>query len=177
MVCEDIKTSTDTKVQQLYEAAFPNVARFVSKMGGSFADAKDIFHDALVIYIEKSEQLSITVPPEAYVLGIAKHLWIRNFNKSKRHVRLSADELMISLPEDYFPSVNTKHLFEVVKLTGKKCMELLHGFYYGKNSMKELATSMGFSGEHSATVQKYKCLEKIRETIRIKSIRYEDFLE
>jgi hypothetical protein len=32
-------------------------------------------------------------------------------------------------------------------------------------------------GVRSATVQKYKCMEKIRETIKDRSLVYEDFIE
>ena len=39
---------------QLYEETFPKVAKFVANRGGTFDDAKDIFHDALVILYEKS---------------------------------------------------------------------------------------------------------------------------
>ncbi len=40
--------------RETYERAFPVVARFVSKMNGSFQDAKDIFHDAMIIFFEKT---------------------------------------------------------------------------------------------------------------------------
>jgi hypothetical protein len=36
---------------------------------------------------------------------------------------------------------------------------------------------MGFANEHSASAQKYKCLEKVREIVKQKSLTYEDFVE
>src|SRR5262245_2471091 len=89
--------------EELYERAFPSVARFVSKMSGSFQEAKDIFHDALVIFYEKSQHpdFSITVSPEAYILGIAKHLWVRKFSRDHQKVSLDAMESLITLPDDY----------------------------------------------------------------------------
>jgi hypothetical protein len=56
-------------------------------------------------------------------------------------------------------------------------MELLQAFYYDKLPMNTIAGLFGFGGERSATVQKYKCLEKVRDIVKDKSLTYEDFLE
>ncbi|MOA63021.1 hypothetical protein D3C78_1886090 [compost metagenome] len=56
-------------------------------------------------------------------------------------------------------------------------MELLSAFYYERMDMKELGERFGFSGARSATAQKFKCLEKVKETVKQKSLRYEDILE
>ena len=56
-------------------------------------------------------------------------------------------------------------------------MKLLKGFYYDQLPLTDIATAFGFSGVRSATVQKYKCLEKVRETIKQKALQYEDFME
>jgi hypothetical protein len=56
-------------------------------------------------------------------------------------------------------------------------MQLLSAFYYEKLDMETLAEQFGFSGPRSATVQKFKCLEKVKETVKEKSLRYEDIIE
>src|SRR5438045_667540 len=95
------------QMEELYEKAFPSVAQFVSKMHGSFADAKDIFHDALVIYYEKTEAESfkVTTSAEAYITGIAKYLWMKKFKLDKRAVSLDVMEAEITVPHDYHPTV------------------------------------------------------------------------
>jgi DNA-directed RNA polymerase specialized sigma24 family protein len=169
--------SVKKDLEGLYETAFPVVARFVSRMGGSFQDARDIFHDAMVIFWEKDQEQTIRGEPAAYILGIAKHLWFRNFNVQKHRVSFTDEEMAITVPDDYFPGVNETYLFQVIRLTGKKCMEILHAFYYAHEPMKKVAQVLGYHNSHSATVQKYKCLEKIREHVKTKSLGYEDFLE
>jgi DNA-directed RNA polymerase specialized sigma24 family protein len=47
------QSSREALFMKLYQEAFPLVARHVSKMGGSFDEAKDIFQNALVVYYEK----------------------------------------------------------------------------------------------------------------------------
>lgn len=174
-----LKTEREKRFEELYEVAFPAVAAFVSKMNGSFQDAKDIFQDALVIYFEKSTdpKFRIASLPERYILGIAKHLWIGKFKEDRKKISLDTLESTISIPADFFPSIHSIKILQFLENTGKKCMDLLRGFYYEKLTMKEMTRSLGYSNEHSVTVQKYKCLEKIRESIKEKSIRYEDFFE
>lgn len=163
----------------LYEKAFPPVATFVSKMGGTFQDAGDIFQDALIILYEKiagGNQEPILCE-SAYVLGIAKHLWIRKFNHDRERISLDGMESEITIEES--PSIEREEdaLIRFLELTGKKCLELLKAFYYDKLPMKAVARMFGYSTVRSATVQKYKCLEKVRDQVKEKSVTYESFLE
>ena len=43
---------------------------------------------------------------------------------------------------------------------------MLQAVYYFKYSMQELAEEFGFRSVRSATVQKYKCLEKVRNEVK-----------
>lgn len=70
-----------------------------------------------------------------------------------------------------------KRLLKLLTSAGKKCMDLLKSFYYDKLPVNELAESFGYSGPRSVTVQKHKCLEKVRETVKQKSLTYADFME
>jgi DNA-directed RNA polymerase specialized sigma24 family protein len=178
MVAAAVKIKTDSSIETLYEAAFPGVARFVQKIGGNFDDAKDVFHDALVIFQEKQNQANFQLQqsPVAYLLGIAKHLWIRKHHQQRKLVPLSEAELQISIPADFFTNQYTQGLLHFLETAGQKCLDLLRAFYYQKTPVKQLAKTLGYANEHSASVQKYKCLEKVRNSIQQKSLRYEDFL-
>jgi DNA-directed RNA polymerase specialized sigma24 family protein len=164
--------------EALYETTFPAFARFAARMNASFEDAKDIFHDALIIYYEKSMDADFVpqTKPEAYILGIAKHLWIRKFKDDAYRISLDSLESRIIPPEDYFPTVNETRLLGFLELSGKKCLDLLRKFYYEKIALKHIAAALGYSSVHSATVQKFKCIGKIREAIKSHSANYEDFV-
>jgi DNA-directed RNA polymerase specialized sigma24 family protein len=159
----------------MYEEAFPNVARFVASHGGTVDDAKDIFQDALVIYYELSleNKLSIQVSDRAYLIGIAKHVWIRKYKKDKVAASLSSIESTIELPSDYFEPYD-QSLLTLLEQTGKRCLDLMRAFYYDKLSLNQISKSFGFSGVRSATVQKFKCIEKMRAIVKENSINYED---
>lgn len=161
----------------LYKSTFPSVARYIQKKGGTFEEAKDIFHDALVVYYEKSLLKPAPVRNEkAYLMGISKHLWTKYFQKKvlQNTFDFSAETISETL-KDEIPS--TEKLLRFLETAGEKCMELLRSFYYDKIPLNAIAERFGFSGIRSATVQKFKCLEKVRTTVKEKSLRYEDFLD
>jgi RNA polymerase sigma factor (sigma-70 family) len=163
---------------RLYQSVFPVVASYVSRRGGSLDEAKDVFQDAVIIYYERSMSTGETPHNEkAYLMGIAKHLWLKSYEANSRYIPLDEAGNMADLinPEEQQPLTNK--ILHYLESTGQKCLDLLKNFYYDKLSMAEIAQSFGFSGERSATVQKFKCLEKVRETVKSKSLTYDDFVE
>ncbi|MES2678979.1 MAG: sigma-70 family RNA polymerase sigma factor [Bacteroidota bacterium] len=160
----------------LYESAFPKVAGWMHQRGGTLEEAKDIFQDALVIYYEKKtgSGFSPDTGDVQYVNGIARHLWYKKFSENKNQTSLNPHTQLKVVEEE--PTIS-ENLLKFVEASGKKCLELLTSFYYDHMNMKDLALKFGFSGERSATAQKYKCLEKVRTAIREKSLNKEDFYE
>jgi len=162
----------------LYKKAFPAVAKYVSKMGGSFDEAKDIFQDALVIYYEKivTKSIALQTNEQAYLVGIAKHLWSKRF-KDNQHYTQFDNLAEFDFVEDEDSQPSPARLMHYLETAGQKCMEILKAFYYDNLPVNTIAGLFGYSGTRSATVQKYKCMEKVRETIKEKSLAYEDFIE
>jgi DNA-directed RNA polymerase specialized sigma24 family protein len=161
----------------LYQEGFPLLARYVSRLGGSFEEAKDVFQDALVIYYEKisNSSLDIHTTDRSYLIGIAKHLYLKKYNSQKHIEPMGAD--IATLPDIKDPAPAMARLLHFLGAAGKKCMDLLQAFYYDKKPLTDIANNFGYAGVRSATVQKYKCIEKVRESIKQKALGYEDFLD
>lgn len=172
-------TSRSMLFQALYEEAFPGVAAFVSRMGGSFHDAKDVFQDALVIYHEQSlrDGFEVHTVPAAYVLGIAKHLWLRHHHNDVNKVSLDNLERSIVISEEFFPTPAEHRIVTLLERVGNRCMNLLRAFYYNRQSLQDIAHNGGYASIRSATVQKFKCLEKVRAFVKQKAMQYDDFME
>ncbi|WP_205511377.1 RNA polymerase sigma factor [Longitalea arenae] len=175
-VIEDHATERRALFMQLYQQAFPLVAKYVRNRGGSFDEARDLFQDALLIYYEKitTSDLTLSYSERSYILGIAKHLWAKKH--TEHHIALDGSMAGLAIEEAGDLKAGDR-LLDLLQSSGKKCMELLRAFYYDKLSMSKIANRFGFSSERSATVQKYKCLEKVRDLVKEKSLTYEDFLE
>jgi len=180
---EEKQSSREALFMKLYQEAFPLVARHVSKMGGSFDEAKDIFQDALVVYYEKVQVSGLTLKhrEKAYLFGIAKYLWIKRYKENSNNISLDSLGLVFNegtdLADAVYEEVSSPKLMRLLQQAGQKCMQLLSAFYYEKLDMETLAERFGFSGPRSATAQKFKCLEKVKETVIEKSLKYEDIVE
>jgi RNA polymerase sigma factor (sigma-70 family) len=162
-------------LMELYKSAFPTVAKYVAKMGGTLDDAKDVFQDALVIYYEKAIVGNlVTDNGKAYLLGIAKHLWFKKFKQQSNTLPLND---VLEQADEKEQHISNNKVLQFLETAGKRCMELLSAFYYQKLPMKDVAEQFGYAGERSVTVQKYKCLEKVRDTVKEKSLSYADFIE
>jgi len=166
----NIPTKRKEMLVELYQQAFPAVARYVSKRGGSFDEAKDIFHDALIVWYEKNPSVDNVA---GYVVGISKHLWLKKYRESNNEVSLENQELA----DEEYSEISSTRLLNFLERAGKKCMDLLTGFYYDNLPLNDIAEKFGFSGVRSATVQKYKCLEKVRESIKQKALTYDDLVD
>jgi DNA-directed RNA polymerase specialized sigma24 family protein len=163
----------------LYEEAFPVVARYNARRGGSFEDAKDVFQDALVLYYEQAVigSVSLRRGPRAYLMGIARHLWLQRHRTRPGTTPLdpAGPDLPAADADDEAPSPAT--LLRYLETAGRRCMDLLRAFYYDRLPMAGLAEAFGYASVRSATVQKYKCLEKVRDTVKQEALTYADFLE
>jgi len=172
-----IKSDRDQNLvlEQLYIKTFPLFAKYVSKMGGTFEEAKDVFQESLIAYYEKQvhEDFRIEKPASAYLLGICKNKWF----KAKRDEPPTNPLAGIDVEIQKEDSLSVTLLLKILKSSGEKCLEILQSFYYQKLSMQEVSFKFGFKSERSATVQKYKCLEKVRENVKQKSLTYADFID
>ncbi|UGU16339.1 hypothetical protein LS482_00375 [Sinomicrobium kalidii] len=163
----------------LYMSFFPDVAAYIERRGGTLENARDIFQECLVIYYEKitEQQASPVRNEKAYLMGMAKKLWYGMYRDGGKFQKITGQQDIF--PGDYADDHMTlsarENILDVLEQTGRRCMNMLKAFYYDKLNMQEMAERFGFGSVRSATVQKYKCLEKVRDKVKEKSLHYEDF--
>jgi len=160
----------------LYDDVFPVVASLISRQKGSLADAEDIFQDAIIALLDANQRLAID-DHRKYIVGIAKHLWLRRSGNNSRHVALDDFERLLSIPEIIPDDKSPSRLLHFLERTGRKCMELLSDFYFAGLSISQVAVRHGLQNAHSASVQKHKCVEKLRAVVKTKSYSYGDFTD
>lgn len=172
-------TISEQEMLRIYRETFPAVALMVRNLGGSLESAKDLFHDALLIYFEKQSagSLEINVSERSYLKGIVRNLWNRQFRNRLFTTSLDeSDEEELYYEENrQSESLLSTSLLHFLQTAGKKCMQLLQAYYYDQQSMQEIAEQFHFSSARSATVQKFKCLEKLREQLKTSALYEESF--
>ena len=173
-----MNNTNDQWLEELYRDTFLQVARIIHRLGGDLDTAKDLFHDAIIIYLEKAagSDLNLQTSVQAYLIGITKILWIKKY-KSDGKISLGLGGDNFDIPEDFYTphEKNTESILSYLKAAGQKCMQLLQAFYYNQLSMQQVAEMFNYKTTRSATVQKYKCLEKVREQIKLSEVNEEAF--
>ena len=160
-------------IETIYRENYNMVQALVLKNSGTIDDAKDIFQEALITYYEKVvyDQLTLTSSLSTYLMGICKNLWRQELDKRARKTWLS-DAAVDEIGEEVIVDDEqpTATLMAFVEQLGETCRSLLVSFYYFGQRLEQIAEQHGYRTVRSATVQKFKCLERLRKAVSHLSI-------
>ncbi len=155
----------DKPIRALYKE-FPKINALIMSAGGTKAEAREIFHDALILLIEKVSDPSfkLTSSITTYLYGINRLLWKNKIRKKQSNRELEWSDTLILTNEDVGiyeeKEQKLKALESVLTDISARCREIFSRFYFNKESMQDIASAMGFSSVNSAKTQKYKCMEQ-----------------
>jgi RNA polymerase sigma factor (sigma-70 family) len=172
------------KRQQAFKKVYQNftsIRKMVISIGGSAEDAKDIFQDALVIFYQMAlkPEFKLNSSIKTLLYSISKNLWLKKVRDYKSKFIMAGTIENDYEAEENFEQQTTEELktitaLQVVEALGGPCKLLLQLFYYHNLSMKEIAERLGYSGEHTAKAQKYKCIERgkkmLMEKLRLQNL-------
>jgi len=173
-----LKTLNDSILNNIYDKSFPEVERMVIFDGGNHEDAQDLFQRAVMILTEKVRQGRYNEKSTiyTYLYAIAKKIWENEKKKLDRRNKTfvydksemselwggkknKGEMIVIEIPEGF-----EKIEKELNKLS-ENCRKIINGYYYEELDMEAIAKSLGYANAASVTNQKYKCLEKLRESL------------
>jgi RNA polymerase sigma factor (sigma-70 family) len=155
-------------LEYLYARTYPAVLRYVKDRQGRPEDAQDLLQDAMILFFEKvvHDRLVLTAAPTTYLVAICKNRWRQELEKRNRQVPFADGhaDAVTETPEPEAPET-TAHLLDYVNRLGEKCRNILVQFYYFGQRLEQIAADHGYRTIRSATVQKFKCLERLRKTV------------
>lgn len=166
-----LQTNRGRTLTHLYQRTFPVVRSHVQQHGGTAQDAKDVFHDALVVFYEKAIEgnLVLTASVGTYVVAVARNLWRQELARRQRYRQADLNEEHHQIPaetEAEAQEVVAASVLEHVEQLGEKCKSILLSFYYFQQPLEQIAATHQYRNVRSATVQKFKCLERLRNAVR-----------
>jgi len=152
-------------IQELYKE-FPKIKINILSSGGDEMIAREIFHDSLILIIEKVNKpdFELTAKLSTFLYGINRFLWKNELRKRRRSPELEwKDTLILTADEIGYneeKEEKIKILEKVLSQVTEKCKKIFELFYFKKESMAAIANKLNFSSINSAKTQKYKCMEK-----------------
>lgn len=162
------KTGQRNKAFKELYSLYPRIEKLVLYKGGTKADANDVFQEALIILnrnLEKTD-FNLTSTFYTYLYSVSRFVW------KDMQQQLLKQELQHIKPIEFslFNSVLEEQKYQYAENAfrelGVRCQELLQRFYLKKMAFKDIAIEMQFKSEKIAKNQKYKCLQKAKNSYR-----------
>ena len=165
-IVSELKRGNTTVLKHCYKKSLGQVERMVLQHGGTEEDAKDLFHDSLIVLNNncKSEEFKLTSSLSTYLFAVCKYSWLNQKSKQKRK-----EDAIKSLYEDTwelaYKSSNglVDNMMDALSKLGDNCREILLDYYYGKCSYEEIAMNLSYSNGQVVRQQKYRCIKKLKE--------------
>ena len=171
------KGETENPIKLLYKE-FPKIKALIVSSGGDEEIARQIFHDSLILLIEKIERsdFELTSKLSTFLYGINRFLWKNELRKRNKSVELEWKDTLIVEAEDigYNEEYEQKmrSLQNILDQISEKCRAIFERFYLQKQSMQSIAEELNYSSVNSAKTQKYKCMEKAISMAKTLNLEY-----
>lgn len=162
-------------IKTLYQIAYPSCANMIVSNNGSEEDARDLFQEAILVFIKKLQlpDFELTAQPKTYIYAVCRNLWLKQLQKRKKTKAI----IQIDDPNNLIPliqideieekkAVEEKHelIGEILSQANEDCKQLLVAFYFKKMSLKEIAETMNYSSGF-VKVKKKRCMDALKKKV------------
>ncbi len=184
-IIEGIREYDDEAATALYKKHRDYCLRFMNSRYQDEDTVLDIYQDAVIVFIEnvRSKNLRLVNSTiQTYLNSICYNQIRIRFNKKNQPVLIGDDlEVLNNFNEDIVEWLNdygdlkserVKIIQEellIMKEKGQQCFELLKKFFFEKKTMETIATEMNYTNAANAKAQKWKCQERLKKQILIRT--------
>jgi RNA polymerase sigma factor (sigma-70 family) len=176
-----IRSGDTAGLRKIYREFLPRIAGLVTRSGGTYEDAKDVFQDALVVLFEKcrEERFELKSAFSTLLYGVCRNLWGNRLQKKSRTEVTIPDDPKFSSDDDLEGAIleeeKNRILWDAFRQIGADCQRLLE-LFFAKKSMAEIAEAMGFSSVGYAKKRKFQCKEHLLEKVK-SDLRYQEHVQ
>ncbi len=153
----------------LYRQYYGLIESIVTQNNGGPEDAKDIFHDGLIVLFNnaKKEGFMLSSALKTYLYSICRNLWLMKLRKTKKETPLQDHHEHIPLAENIFDTLLTNErkqfVTQLLNKIGEDCRRLIELFYFHKMKMAKIKEVFNLGSEQAAKNKKSNCMKKLRE--------------
>jgi RNA polymerase sigma factor (sigma-70 family) len=158
-------------LNEYYHLFYQGIRRFVRSNNGNDEDARDIFHDALIVLYTKvcDCNFKLSCSPGTYLFSVCKFLWMKELRKRKMVIRQPEDDTVADVDGD-ITRINEKNerlLFfkKCFNELPEDCRKVLTLFTRGF-SIAEITGIMGYGSEKYTRNRRYRCKSSLINQIK-----------
>jgi RNA polymerase sigma factor (sigma-70 family) len=156
-------------VETIYKDHYQMVQTLVINNNGSADDARDIFQEAMIVLLEKSQSGSfeLTCQLKTYIYAVCRRLWLKKLQQQQKYLPEIGMDEMVAVEEDLDAHDVQEQEYQVMNNSlqrlGEPCKSLLEAYYIQKKNMNDIARHFGYTNADNAKNQKYKCLMRLKK--------------
>ena len=169
----ELKKGSSTAFESLYKNHYKMIAALITRMGGTSNDAEDIFQESLFVLVKNIQKpdFKLTAKISTYIHAIARNLWIKKTNKSKKEISMPGEDLLVIDMEsvDNLQEIKEKEwmigvVFDKINLLEEDCKKVIRLTFLKKMSHAEVALALDYTVSF-IKVKKFRCLKYLRELV------------
>ncbi len=152
---------------------WPEFRKYLISIGCNKSDAEDIFQEALLVYSRKLSipEFELTAEPYHYIKGVCRLIWYNQSRKNSKNRKVDYEDDIIIEDDDWFQKeMKLQRIEQAISKIGQQCQQLLNMFYNLGKSMREIAQKLDLRNDKVAKVQKYRCINKVKDIIRSQNV-------
>lgn len=169
LIAESLLNCNKAVIDQIYKECYPSIRHMVINNSGNIHDSEDIFHDALILLIDKARKntLELTCSVKTYIYSVCFNMWQRQLRIKSKNIHL-AEFKDFTDKSDVDQKVQFEQLYEIFLYNfnhlSPEYQKILN-IYLSRYSMKKITREMGYANEKYAKVKKYLCKEYLKKSI------------
>ncbi len=178
-IVEGLKNFDETACNHLYNKHKDYSMRFMNKMYYDEDTNKDIYQDAVIVFIEKvraNKLQLVNTSIQTYLNSICRNQVLIRLNKKNKPV-LMGENWESNYSDDYVDwfdnqaEVKNNRIkiimeeLEMMKEKGQVCFELLKKVFFENKTMEALASLMNYTNADNAKNQSYRCRERLKKQV------------
>ncbi|MEO6758245.1 MAG: sigma-70 family RNA polymerase sigma factor [Saprospiraceae bacterium] len=159
-------------LRQLFQTAYPLIAKMIREQGGAEEDARDVFQEATVVLYGKAQSPDFSIQHQfnTYFTAVCRNIWLNRLTKkSASDVTIDEEIKLLAGPDDLeldYLTLERQQVFDAAFVQlGPDCQRLLQ-LFFEKTTMAEIALLMGFASEGYARRRKFQCKDYLIELVK-----------
>ena len=175
-IVDQLKNGNTKAFKALY-ADFEKITSFVTQNSGKDEDAKDFFHETLIVLYEKikNNEFELKSKLSTYLYSVCKNLWLYHLRSNKPMIYNSINKegknenwennLVDEIENSTGKEEILNSIMEKIDELQEPCYSILMMFYFNKLDYKTIAKKPDYKTEKVVKNQKYRCLQKLKESL------------
>jgi RNA polymerase sigma factor (sigma-70 family) len=162
-----LKAGDSLAFSVLYDRCFPSVETYVLNNSGTLEDAEDLFQEGILVFHKKlqSDSFTLSSPISAYIFSVVRNMWLNQLRTRRQMSVQPIEQLAYELIAQEHSSSKGDKLNEWLQKVTDHCQWILNGYYFMQMPLELLMQKMGWKNKHTASNQKYKCIQMLKKQI------------